>query len=267
LIISLIKGFFPNLDTLLKQARIKSTPEQFIKKSLIIAALFTVILNLPIFFIFLKEGVVFLSLLTFFSFFFIISYFFFSTPKFAMRKKKNEIESDLLYSGRYFLLKLESGQPLINALIDVSATETKSAKYFGEIVRDIYLGMPLEDAIEYAIKYSPSKSYKKLLEQLKNALETGADIKGSLKSTMTEVVNQRVVEIQSYGKKLAPLAMFYMIIGTIVPSLGAAMIVVASSFINIKITLTVLMGLIGALVILQYFFLLLFKTIRPSVAI
>ena len=110
-------------------------------------------------------------------------------------------------------------------------------------------------------------SQAQLLEQLKNALETGADLKDSLKSTMNEITNQRIVEISAYGKKLAPLAMFYMIAGTIVPSLGAAMLVIASSFINIRITLAVLLGLVGLLVIVQYFFLLLFKAIRPAVVI
>lgn len=265
--LSYILKLFPNLHILLKQAHIKETPEQFIKKTLILSVLFAFILNIPVFFIFLKEKIVIFSFLTFFFFFLLGFFFFFSIPKFSQKKKQKEVESDLLYSGRYFLLKIESGQPLINSLIEVSATDTKSAKYFNEIVKDIYLGKPIEEAIEYAVKYTPSPFFKKLLEQLKNALETGADVKRSLKSIMDEITDQRIVDIQTYGKKLAPLAMFYMIIGTIVPSLGAAMIVVGSSFINLKITLGVLLALVGALIIIQYFFLLLFKTIRPTVVI
>ena|SRR3989338_10977445 len=258
---------FSNLDIILKQARIKGNREAFLKRTLILSSMFAFIINVPLFFIFLKEKIVLLSLLTLVILFLILFFFFFSLPKFTVMKRRNDVESDLLYSGRYLLLKLESGEPLINSLIDVASTETKSAKYFNEIVSDIYLGKPIEEAIDYAVKYSPSKFYKKLLEQLKNALETGTDIKEALKSTMNEITNQRIIEIQEYGKKLSPLAMIYMILGTIVPSLGAAMIVVVASFVNLKINLSVLLALIGVLVILQYFFFLLFKAIRPAVVI
>lgn len=188
-------------------------------------------------------------------------------PFFALKNRTAILESDLLYSARHLLLKLESGSSLVNSLESVSNLKTKSSSYFRELMYDISLGVPLEDAIEKAIEYSPSKAYSKILEEITSSLKTGSDIQKSLRTTLEDITKLHMIQIQEYGKKLNPMSMFYMIIGTILPSLGTAMIVVASSLLPgiLIIDLRILLAISFLLLVVQIFFVLAFKSLKPMV--
>ncbi|MEM4398165.1 MAG: type II secretion system F family protein, partial [Candidatus Woesearchaeota archaeon] len=139
-------------------------------------------------------------------------------PTFSLQNRKAMLESDLLYSARHLLLKLESGSSLVNSIESVSKLKTNSSYYFRELIYDIDLGMPLEDAIKKSIELSPSKAYTKLMEEILSALRTGSEIKQTLKETLKDITKEHLIQIQEYGKKLNPATMFYMIFGTILPS-------------------------------------------------
>jgi type II secretory pathway component PulF len=188
-------------------------------------------------------------------------------PAFALSGKRSLLESDLLYSSRHLLLKLESGSSLLNSLDSVARLKTNSSYYFNTIVYDISFGTTIEDAIEKAIEYSPSKAFTKILDEIKNSLKTGADIEKTLKSTLDDVAKLHLIQIQEYGKKLNPMSMFYMIIGTISPSLGTAMLVVASSLLPgvLIIDMRILLSIAFLLLVIQVFFVLAFKSLKPSV--
>ena len=55
---------------------------------------------------------------------------------------------------------------------------------------------------------------------------------------------QQQIEVKEYGRKLNPLAMFYMMIAVIVPSLGMTMLVVLATFVGLKLSLLVLVLLL-----------------------
>lgn len=188
-------------------------------------------------------------------------------PYFALQNRKAMIESDLLYSARHLLLKLESGSSLLNSLDSVSKLNTKSSLSFREIVYDVSLGMPIENAIEKAIDKSPSKAYTKILEKIDSSMKTGADIHKTLKSTLRDITKMHLIQIQEYGKKLNPMSMFYMIIGTILPSLGTAMIVVGASLLPgaLIIDKRILLSIAFLVFVIQIFFVLAFKSLKPGV--
>ncbi len=219
--------------------------------------LFVIKLSLPYY----SLGVVFV--ISFILLFLLIK----SIPTFAVQNKRAELESDLLYSTRHLLLKLESGSSLLNALESVSKLKTKSSMFFKEIMYDVSLGMPTENALEKAIEYSPSKAFTKIMEEIQTSLSTGVDLQKTLKSTLKDVTKQHLIAIQEYGKKLNPMSMFYMIIGTIVPSLGTSMIVVATSLLPgaIIIDRRILMFIAALLLVIQIFFILGFKSLKPMV--
>ncbi len=188
-------------------------------------------------------------------------------PVFGIQSRKTMLESDLLYSARHLLLKQESGSSLINSLESVSKLRTKSSVFFKELLYDVNLGMPLEDAIKKSVESSPSKAYTKFLEEISSAMRTGADMQKALKAILDDVAKQHFIQIQEYGKKLNPMSMFYMIIGTILPSLGTAMLVVAASFLSggIIIDIRALLFIASIVLIVQVFFILGFKSLKPSV--
>jgi hypothetical protein len=47
-------------------------------------------------------------------------------------------------------------------------------------------------------------------------------------------MKEQKISVQDYGKKLNPLAMFYMMIAIIIPSLGVTMIVVLATFLGLN---------------------------------
>jgi pilus assembly protein TadC len=190
-----------------------------------------------------------------------------SLPLLALKKKRAELESDLLYSARHLLIKLESGSSLVNSLESVSELKTSSSLYFRELMMDISLGMPVEDAINKAVEYSPSKAYTKMLEEISTSLKTGSFLQKTLRTTLDDITRNHLINIQEYGKKLNPMSMFYMILGTIIPSLGTAMLIVASSLLPgvLIIDIRILMFIAGMTFVIQLFFLLAFRSLKPMV--
>ena len=271
---NLIKKLFPSLEIELRKAGRKETAEEYIKKyskyPLIFSFLFSIFFlmvllkeittrNLSFLFFFLLLPII-LGMYVFFT------YLMFSLPKVEIINRKSRLESDILYSTRYLLLKLESGSPLLNALIDVSNLNTNSSALFNEIVTDIYLGTPIEQAVEKGIRYSPSDSFVKILEEIKNSLKTGSDIEKSLKNTLDDLTKEHLIKIKAYGKKLSPLSLLYMIIGTVIPALIPAGLVLVFSVTKLpsETVSTVLIILIIGLVVVQLFFIQAFKALKPQ---
>ena len=101
--------------------------------------------------------------------------------------------------------------------------------------------------------------------QINNALQLGIDVTRPLESVLEEITKEDELEIKKYGKKLNTLIIFYMLAAVIMPSLGTAMFVVISSFINFTIGLKELMVFIFFIVVLQFIFITIFKSVRPMV--
>jgi flagellar protein FlaJ len=98
-------------------------------------------------------------------------------------------------------------------------------------------------------------------------LKTGSDISESLKAVVEQITREQIIEIQTYAKKLNPLAMFYMIIAVILPSLGITMLIVLSSFVSISLDLTILIAIAVMLGLLQLMFYAIIKSSRPAVGV
>ena len=252
----------------LRKAGIKRTPKEYITLSITLSAVVGFFFAAVFIFATIKKG--FRPLPALFVFIIITvvaSLIAMIIPNMRINKRKAEVDSDLIYSVRHFLLKLDSGSALLQALEDVSALPTVSSKYFAEVFYEIKLGKPLKDAVTNAIDYSPSVEFRSVMEKIKNSLLTGSDIKKSLRDLMQGMVQDKVLEIQKYGKKLSPATMMYMIFGTIVPSLGATMFVIAMAFIGggQYLAKMVLFVMAFILVMVQISFYFLFSQMRPRV--
>lgn len=260
----------PKLRKKLEIAKINKTPEIYmsdvLKKTVINSILVIVVIFLlfnknPNFLIILIFGSVFITL-----FLYSINLRRVDT---AIIKRGKDIDKEVLFAGRYLLIKLNSGQPLINAIIDASKSFGVANKYFKEIVKDIELGTPLEEALDKAARYSASKRFKKILYNLNNAIKIGIDVTKTLGSILDEIAEEQLIEIQRYGKKLNSMTMFYMLIGIILPSLGMTMAVVILSLLpNTGSLANAIFWVFGVLVIIiQFVFVFMFKGARPNVNI
>ncbi|MDD5086338.1 MAG: type II secretion system F family protein, partial [Candidatus Nanoarchaeia archaeon] len=252
----------------IKVAHINITPKQLVKRSILLS--FSSAIAVTFFsFVIIESQRGSLSILPLIFLFTLIFIFFFvlNIPKVYIRRREREINKEVLFAGRYLLVKLESGTPLFNALIDASKGYGIAGRFFKEIVDDISTGTPIEEALEKARKYNSSKSFNKILWQIITALKTGAEVVNPLKATLKQITQDQVIEIKEYGKKLNSLVMFYMIIACVMPSLGITMIVILSSFVELDITMTHLFVVLFFLAVVQFFFISLIKSSRPMVNI
>ena len=249
-------------------AHMRETPKQLVKKAIIFSFLSAITATFFTFLI-LKKQMSSLSIipLLFISVLILVFLFMLQTPKVYIRRREREINKEVLFAGRYLLVKLESGTPLFNALIDASKSYGIAGKYFKEIVDDINTGTPIEEALENARKYNASKSFRLILWQIIVSSKTGAEVADSLRKTLGQITQEEIIEIKEYGKKLNSLVMFYMIIACVLPSLGVTMIVVISSFMDLDISMSHLFTILFFLAIIQFLFISLIKSARPMVNI
>lgn len=238
----------------------------FIKKTIQVAALFSVATLVLLFFIF-EVADINLFLLLLLAPLLTIGFFFFfmQTPKNLITKRRRELDKEVLFAGRFLLVKINAGRPLLNALIEGTQSYGVASKYFKEIVDDINLGTPIEEALDNAVRYSPSEKFRKILFQISTALKVGIDVSTSLSTVLEEITAEQLTEIQRYGKKLNSLALFYMLLAIVAPSIGMAIFVVVGGLIGLPIERNLFIVVIGALVLIQILFITIFKSTRLTV--
>ena len=256
----------PGLATKLKEAGINQAPEEFVQKTAFTSFYMTTGLTMFLGAVLAKAGP-FISILALFFpiMLFIMFFYFLKMPDLLIVKKEKEINKEIVFAGRFLIIELESGVSLYNAIKNVIKSYNIVGKYFNEIIEDIDMGTPIEEALNKAIEYTPSSDFRKLLWQMLNSIKTGADISQSLKNVIEQITKRQIIEIKKYGKKLNPLAMFYMMIAVIIPSIGTTMIIVLSTFVSFDINLTILLLIAAFLAFIQFMFVSIIRTSRPSV--
>jgi flagellar protein FlaJ len=260
---------FPTLSDDLRKANIRTLPVDFIKKTFF-SALYACLMFEFIIFVLLVKFVpkkdlailIFFSLPLFFAFLF---FYFFQLPKVKISKIDREICKEIVFAGRFLIVELESGVPLYDAMKNIGKSYPVTGAYFREIVEKINIGTPMEDAVTEAIDLGPSQSLIKILWQISNSLRTGSDIASPLKSVVETLIKEQMIAVTEYSRKLNPLAMFYMMIAVIMPSLGVTLLTIISIFAGIKLDLTILVIVALLIGFMQFMFVNMIKSIRPPV--
>jgi pilus assembly protein TadC len=257
---------FPNLKMKLKQAGMDDRPEDFIKKTFISAFYMATGLVVFLFLLLAKlnavKGVFFVMIPLVFL---VMFFYMIRLPDVRISKKEKDISKEIVFAGRFIIIELESGVPLYNAMLNVSKNYEIIGRYFKEITDKVDLGTSMEDALNEAVEFIPSNDFRKILWQIINSIRTGSDVAKSLYSVMEQITKDQITEVNKYGKKLNPLAMFYMIVAVILPSLGITMLIILSSFIQFELSLTILLSLAGFLGFVQFMFIAMVKFSRPAI--
>ena len=256
----------PGLKLKLKQAGMDDKPENFIKKTFLSAFYMTTGLIVALFLVLAKlnvlKGVLFLIVPIVF---FVMFFYLIRLPDARISRKEKEISKEIVFAGRFIIIELESGVPLYNAMLNVSKNYEVIGRYFKELTDKVDLGTSMEDALNEAVEFIPSNDFRKILWQIINSIRTGSNVAKSLYSVMEQITKDQITEVNKYGKKLNPLAMFYMIVAVILPSLGMTMLIILSSFIHFELSLTILLALAGFLGFVQFMFISVVKFSRPAI--
>ncbi len=260
-----IADSLPGLDQKLKQAGFVDEPAAFVQKTALSAFYITTGIMLVIAAVFIKLKVLEKALFIVFPLVFILVFFYFlKAPDVIIIRKEREIEREIVFAGRFLVIEMKSGVPLYSAICNVAKNYETTGKYFKEIIDKVDLGSDMEEALTEQIELTPSSNFRKMLWQILNSQKTGADLATSISSTVDQIAKEQMIDVREYGRKLNPLAMFYLIIAIIMPSIGVVMLIIISSFLSLKIDLPALVGLAFLLALFQSFFLIMIRSQRPA---
>ncbi|MCX6777795.1 MAG: type II secretion system F family protein [Candidatus Micrarchaeota archaeon] len=261
---SAVAARFPDLRKELRQADMDEEPAEFVAKASMSAAIIALGISLVLFIFFAFAGatpafvLLLLPAVLFVSFLYAIKY-----PSVRAMRRRKEIDKDLVFAGRHMLIELKAGVPLFDAMASITQDYGEVSKEFNRIVEKIGVGSSMDIAMHDIAEVNPSPSFNRVVIQLTNSIRSGSDVTNALEIVLDQISREQAIELKSYGQKLNPLAMFYMMTGIIMPSLGVSLLIVLLSFVNIKVGGELLLFAAIAQLALQYVFLTMIESSRP----
>lgn len=260
-----IAGNISGLNIKLMQARMTDDPEYYVRKTVIIALMTAGALSFFIVFPILKNFLIALAIFPIALFFAFI--YFVRNVDYRIQKLNKEISKEIVFAGRFLIIELDSGVSLYNTFENIGKNYDYVGIYFNEIIEKVNLGTSLEDAINETIELTPSQDLRRIFWQILNSLRTGANISNSLKNVLDQIIKEQQIAVTEYGRKLNPIAMFYMMIAIIVPSLGITMLVIMATFMGLQLGLIEMIILAVFVGFIQFLFLAITRSNRPAVDI
>lgn len=269
-VIGFILVKFPSIKKGLFLSRSSVPPETFVKKRLFSSLWLNFLLVAGLFFVFFRgfPSNIFLGALLGI-FFYIVGYpFVFAFSLLSLKNKINarrtDIERDLLFHGRYVLIKISSGTPLYNAILE-SSKISKGPSPFKDISFMLNVGIPLEKAIQKEAFFSPSQKLRGLMKKILFSLKTGADLSKTLNIAFARLSKDELLKVKEYNKKMGSIIILYTVVGIVAPCLGVAILIMVSSISNFGLGWLVLSIVFFFVAMIQIVFIFLVRSIRPKV--
>ena len=265
-----LASFFPSLRSILAQADIPVNEREYLSMclvSILISSLFLFLSSLLFITGFGAERPLALSLfitlaLSLFIFMQQLMY-----PKMLVNRKIKKVERNLIPALQNMLVQLNSGVSLFEAVNAVANSDYGGVSdEFSKVIQEINAGKSPIDALEEIAVKTPSLFFRRVTWQVVNGMKAGANTATVLESILESLTEEKIIQIQKYGSQLNPLAMFYMLVVVIMPSLGMAFLIVISSFMalsefGIK---SMFFAMYAFVVFAQIMFLGMIKSKRPN---
>jgi pilus assembly protein TadC len=188
-------------------------------------------------------------------------------PRSIVNRRVKYLDRNLLFALRSLLIQIRSGVPIFNAMASIAMGSYGSiADEFKMVVEKVNAGQAMVDVLEELAVRNPSIYFRRALWQLVNSLKSGSDVGQNLEDVIRSLSKEQLVEIRRYKSILNPLAMMYMMVAVIVPSLGITMLIILSSFPNMDVlgNEMIFWGLLTGIIFMQFIFLGLIKSKRPN---
>lgn len=252
----------PTLGVKLRQAAMFDEPEEYVKKIFFTALFLSAGMSFVVF-TFFPNILAILAIPIFFPLLFL---YFLKYVDLKIERIKRKIDEEIIFAGRFLIIELESGVPIYKTFEDLEKNYDVVGAYFGDILDRLYLGTSIEEAINETMINTPSQNLRRILWQVLNSIKTGTNIGNSLNSVIDQIVKEQQIEVMEYGKKLGPMAMFYMMVSIIIPSLGITMLVVLATFIGVKMASEYYILLALMIGFVQFMFLSMIRTARPPIS-
>ena len=271
---NIVKSIFDK-ETLIRNLRIARMDiyyRDFIKRSLLISLLTTVLLNTFFFLVLLgiaessdSRSILLLIFLTVPITFYALLVFFMKVPEVKVIRSRKNIEAEIVSTIRFMTLDLKANAPIYDSLQNITDNFKEIGRYMNDVTTKVNLGSSLEKSLNEEIEIIPSEEFRAFLWQVINHLQTGTDITNSLNMLADEIVEKQRIEFRKYGKKLNALSLFYMIIAIILPTIGFTMVSAALIFIGFRMNISLILGFWIMFSVMQLMFLALSGGNRPVV--
>lgn len=261
--VKIMKKNHPELGNKLKQAGMIEEPEEYIKKNIMLSIYLGLGLSF-IAFLFTQNPITFL----FAAILIPLCYLYFQRyVDVKITRIRKQVDSEIVYAGNFLMIELDAGVPMHKAFENLEKNYKYLGTYFGDIMNKVYLGTSLDDAVSETMNLSPSANLRRIMWQIMNSIKTGSNPTPALQSVINNIVREQRISVKEYGKKLSPMAMFYMMISIIVPSLGITMLVVFATFLGLNVTLPFFLVIALFIGFVQFMFLSMIKSMRPPISV
>ncbi len=270
-----IKNFAPTLQNDLREAGISVEYIDYISAGILTAVLLLAVLGgvaglLSL--VALKRGLLSAKLLAILVFMIIgvpviYLFYFLNYPKLRAGKRKRLIDEKVTFAVREIMIKVGSGVPIFNALLDVANGDYGMiSTEFAYTVQEIESGVPQDKALEHLSARVPSQALKRAIDILINAIKSGSDVHGTLVLINDMLIQKQQSDMKSYAGELTPMSRGYMMVSVVLPSLGMSVFVILGSL--AKINIVALIYLIPViLVVFQVFFMGMVSSRRPAIGV
>ncbi len=188
-------------------------------------------------------------------------------PRLFVNRRKKNIEKNLIPALEDILIQLDSGMPLFDVMVNISAADYDELSIeFKKAVKEISSGVSEQTVLENLSKNNPSFFFKRTLWQISNGMNAGSDVSVIIKQSVKELNEEQMIQIQNYGNSLNPLIVFYMLIAIIIPALSITFLTVIASITGLSENTSniLFIGLLVTVCLIQVMFLGLIKSKRPS---
>ena len=267
-LLSSIASKFPRLKRELSQSEMRFTPAGFVAWAAAWSIVWAIAILLITYGFAKSVPNAPLALVISFPVLIVLCFFYFMNyPRVKAKMRAKLIDSELVFAGRHMLIELKSGVPLFDAMLGVSREYGVVSEEFSKIVEKVTLGLPMGVALHSVAEDNPSQYFNRVCLQMANSLASGSDVALSLEASLDQIAKEQVIELKAYGQKLNPIAMFFMVFGIIMPSLGLAFVIIATSFIGngaLNLTFGTLLLVLVAIGIVQFLLLTAIETSRPK---
>ena len=196
----------------------------------------------------------------------LITYALLTYPKVLAGKKAEQVDKSLIYALKDLLLQISSDVSLYNGLVNVSeAGYGLVSEEFEKVAQHVNTGMPMADALERMAVDTESEYMKRTTWQLINTLNAGASLKSALKSIVKDLTIEQRTKIKGYANELNLWSLIYMLFAVAVPTIGAVMLVILSSFGGMGVSKGMFIIFIVICFFIQYVLIGFVKARRPVV--
>ncbi len=186
-------------------------------------------------------------------------------PGIVLSKMATKESKDLLFALREIIMGVDSGVPLFDSIRNVASAEYGYVSAaFTEVVRDIESGIPEVDALRMLALRTESEYMKRTVWQMVNALESGASMEAALMGMVESIEGYTYRDIKNYSCNLNFLLLIYMLVASVVPSLGITLMVLLSAFSGLGVDVTTISLLVGSSAVVQVILIGYMGSTRPE---